>query len=239
MFKNTNGSLLLQAASFIFPRKCVACGEYLVNLEEFLCKKCAERVERTKAPFCEFCGVGKDYCRCRKNRHAYETVIAPFYYEGAIKDAIGRMKFGKKEGVASFFGQEMTKDIMAKYFGIKFDILTCVPSTNKSIKERGFNQSRSILEEININGVEKDYDLLIKRNQKDIQHTLGAEKRRKNTDNVYFLKNGKDVKNKIILLVDDILTTGATADSCAKTLRLSGAQKVYVSVAALDILHND
>ncbi len=239
MSNEKKGSLLLQAASFIYPRKCVSCGNYISNEKEDFCPECKADVFRTKAPFCPYCGVGKEYCSCRKNLHAYEMVIAPFYYEGSIKKAIGRMKFGKKEGVSRFLGEELSKDIEMKYFGIAFDIVTCVPSTNKSIRERGFNQSASILESISIDEDKKDYDLLTKKPQKDIQHMLGAEKRRENVLNTYFVGQGKDVRGKTILLVDDILTTGATADACASVLRLGGASSVFVAVVALDKMHND
>lgn len=239
MSNEKKGSLLLQAASFIYPRKCVSCGNYISNEKEDFCLECKAGVFRTKAPYCPYCGVGKEYCSCRKNSHAYEMAIAPFYYEGSIKKAIGRMKFGKKEGVSRFFGMEITKDIEMKYFGIDFDIITCVPSTTKSIRERGFNQSASILESINIEEDKKDYSLLTKKPQKDIQHMLGAEKRRENVSNTYFLSEGRIVKDKNILLIDDILTTGATADACTRTLMFNGAMKVYVAVAAFDIVKND
>ena len=221
--------------SLVFPRKCISCGTYIEH-EQFICAACNEKFVRVNPPYCRFCGVSKEHCTCAKHSHAYDGAVAPFYYEGGAKDAIHRLKFGRKENVAVYFANEMRSEIISRYFGIDFDILTCVPSTSESERMRGFNQSKSLAENLKINifpDMEQDFGLLVKLRPTSIQHMLGAAQRRKNIENAYGLNQGRDVRNKTILIVDDILTTGATLDECTTVLKLNGAKAVYAAVAAM------
>ncbi|NLL63945.1 MAG: ComF family protein [Ruminococcaceae bacterium] len=267
-------SIIDSTLNVFFPYKCIACGKYIaqdfsdehrvfcVEHRAFydecrvFCAECKEKVYTVKPPYCPYCHVSEIFCCCRKHSHAYDGAVVPFYYEGAIKDAIKRLKFSAKEHVAVYLGDALGKEIKARFFGIDFDILTCVPTTRQSLAKRGFNQSQSIAENLGIteksgitdcfgisdqpktsehlgNNIEKDFRLLIKTKTTQIQHLLSAETRRRNIETAYHLNRGRNVKDKTILLVDDILTTGATLDACAKELKLQGAKAVYVAVVAV------
>lgn len=233
----------MQIKNLLFPVRCACCGAYLTSatVSEYpeVCIGCAKDIVRVKPPYCPWCLRGKDSCRCYNQRpFAFDGLVSPFYYEGAIRNAIMRMKFNKKEGIARFLGRELGAEVKARYFGYPFDILTCVPASDTSLSERGFNQSRSIAENLGLSVddfpfASPDYNLLLKRSSGAAQHLLGAGGRLKNIEGTLELNRGRDVVGKTVLLVDDVATTGATAGECARVLKFAGADKVLLATAAL------
>lgn len=245
----------MQIRDLLFPRKCVCCGAYLSDYDvsesergnesnsgsEYadVCSFCAETIVRVKPPYCPRCLRGKDSCRCYNQRpFAFDALVAPFYYEGAVRNAIMRMKFDGKESVARFLGRELGAEVETRCFGVPFDIVTCVPASPESLASRGFNQSRSIAENLGLSSgtfpfIVPDYNLLVKRRSADVQHRLGAGGRLRNIAGSFELSRNRDVAGKTILLVDDIVTTGATADECTRVLKFAGADKVLLATAAL------
>ena len=181
-----------------------------------------------------------DDCTCRKQAHAYGEVVAPFYYEGPVRELLLQLKYGGKEDIARYLAGEMTKVIRERFFGIRFDLLTCVPTTADRIDSRGYNQAQSLAELLApdpqtglLEKVERDYYVLKKHPTGKMQHFLGASGRRANIRNAFSLRPGRSVEGKTILLVDDIVTTGATAEECTEILRLNGARQVEVACAAV------
>lgn len=245
----------MQFRDWIFPRKCVCCGAYLSDNDvsdsergdesndqsEYadVCAYCAKTIVRVKPPYCPQCFRGIDSCRCYNQRpFAFDALVAPFYYEGAIRDAIMRMKFDGKESVARFLGRELGAEVETRCFGVPFDIVTCVPTSSESLASRGFNQSRSIAENLRLSSetfpfIVPDYNLLAKRRSNAVQHRLGAGGRLRNIAGSFELSVNRDVVGKTILLIDDIATTGATADECTRVLKFAGADKVLLATAAL------
>lgn len=222
--------------SVLFPEKCLSCGAFIGDdvsgdISGFFCKKCEMQIERIKPPY-----------NSRRLFGAFDCAVAPFYYSGSIKNAVLRLKYSEKERVAVFLGRELSREINSRFFGVRFDILTCVPATRESVAKRGYNQSRSILEHVYIdNGIDysncgypvTDYALLFKDKATEVQHLLGAQGRRENIASAYHVSPGRDIFGKTILLVDDIYTTGSTVNSCAGELKKYGAKAVYVAVAAM------
>lgn len=225
----------------LFPKKCVSCGTYLEKDETDFCTSCKKDIERVAPPYCPYCHKGKRYCKCNRRERAYDFAAAPFYYSGSVKNAVRRLKFASDEYVSVVLGKEMSATVNSLFFGAKFDIITCVPCTGKSLSERGYNQSQSLAEQIDLNpsmwALEappvRDWHLLRKEKTTGVQHLLSAENRRRNIELAYKLNSGRDVREKTILLIDDILTTGATVEACAAELLLHGAKHVYVAVAAM------
>ncbi len=233
----------MQIRDLLFPRKCVCCGTYLADENESsyadVCIPCTETIVRVQPPYCPRCLRGKDSCRCYRQRpFAFDGLVAPFYYEGAIRNAIMRMKFDGKESVARFLGRELGAELETRCFGYTFDVVTCVPTSGESLAARGFNQSRSIAENLGLSAetfpfIVPDYTLLVKRKSAAVQHRLGARGRLRNIQGSFELNRNRDVVGKTILLVDDIATTGATAEECARVLKFAGADKVLLATAAL------
>lgn len=231
--------ILERAAAVLYPPRCLCCGTP-VEYGRRICIACESRLKRIGAPYCVFCGTSLKDCTCAKKPHAYVMAAAPFYYEAGVRDILLQLKYGGKEDGAKFLAEEMGKELRSRFFGVRFDILTCVPTSMDRIVSRGYNQARSLAEQLRedpgsgfLVGASRDFSLLSKRPTRQMQHFLGASGRRANIQNAFCLHNGRDVRGKTILLIDDIVTTGATVQECATVLKLQGASEVYVGCAAI------
>lgn len=126
--------------SVFFPKRCKYCGELIVP-EKDVCESCESSLPRILPPCCRFCGHSKEDCSCKQAKNEYSAVAAPFYYEGAAKTAIHRLKFEGKDFVARTLAQDMAKTVKEQYGEKKFDIITFVPFSKAEKHDREFNQS--------------------------------------------------------------------------------------------------
>ena len=214
----------------IFTNKCTYCGKRL-KYGETLCENCKEP-PRISGERCRFCGTGKDRCKCNKHKMRFDGVTAPFYYEEGIETGISRLKFSGKDFLANRFAKEMAQSVYEDFKGVKFDYITFVPLSSFQKQNRVYNQSEVLATELG-----KVLNLPVKSVLEKIfdnktQHHASQNRRNGNVLGVYEILKNVDVTDKTILLVDDIKTTGATLNECAKILKIRGAHKVYgVTVA--------
>lgn len=223
--------LASQILNLFFPARCPVCNE-IGQRHMHLCEECEENVARI-TDRCLGCGCPRTGCTCSK--HNFSLFLAsPFLYENKLREAIHRFKFGGETDLAKFFAKE-TAECVAKEFGdVKFDVVTCVPQTKSKLRKRGYNQSALLAKEI-AKQLSLPYDelLLIKTRETADQHNLKGKERINNLKNAFAAENPDSVSNKIILLVDDIKTTGATLNECCKTLMKSGASAVRCATIAV------
>lgn len=211
----------------LYPRRCKLCGD-MVEFDKEYCDKCkGEDSFVIEEPVCLFCGNSKSDCICKDKKHYYKSVVAPFYYEGRIKHAVYNFKFNRYTYMSKDMAESMKLCFDNHYLDIKFDFVTDVPLHRKRERERGFNQSRLLAEDLaSMLGV--PYKSLLKKIiNNGLQHKQTLQSRKINVYGAYDLKKGVTLDGKTVLLVDDIKTTGATLNECAKMLLLCGADKVY------------
>lgn len=216
-------NIILEA---LFPNKCLSCGE-LIDSGEFLCDYCLEMMESVDPlKICTGCGQYKKECQCKNRVYHFAGAIAPFENKGQAQAAMYRYKFAKVESGAQFFANEMAKMVKTVYVDICFDGIAFVPMHPFKELNRGFNQSRLLANKLaNILDL-KVYDgLLSAKYVRKKQHDLLIKERFQNVKDMY--SYNYKVTGKTILLVDDIKTTGATLDECAKQLLLAGADNVF------------
>lgn len=217
--------------SFLFPEKCACCGEIIFN-KDGICARCKKALEPVEEKRCLKCGMGIKFCECKFNVFRFEGVVAPFYNFGVARRGIYNAKFNSRVAAHSFFIKEMSNCVEKYYGDVPFDAVTFVPTSRKRLYERGYNQS-----EILAKGVAEKLklplcDLLETKGKHSRQHEISNFKERfKNVNGVYFVKD--KIKFKNVLLVDDIKTTGATLDECARGLKIAGAEKVYCLTALI------
>lgn len=203
----------------VFPERCISCGCGLSDenrskvplLAQFFCENCGKEVYRS--------GFSDEY------------ISVPLSYEGSVRRAMLNLKFSSDISSVPFFSAELEREILTNFYGENIDLITCVPSTKRSLAERGYNQSRLIAEGMSL-GIQTDFTLLKKNKATQVQHLLDAEQRQKNIASAYELSAGRSIRGLDILLVDDIFTTGATCRACALVLRDAGAKSVRVSCVA-------
>ncbi len=228
--------ILRKISLLLFPPRCALCDEVVAfpdrhsDDKRFYFDKCGFRC------LCE-------KCRNKKSLHLYigeapEPVkcVSIFRYDGDAKRSILRLKIHGDKNKALQLARLLTATVCEVYPDYNFDMVTFVPMDAKKRKERGFNQTELLAKfladfmQINLQGV------LQKRHNVLAQHTLSVEDRKKNVKDAFSVMLDADVKDKNILLIDDIVTTGSTLTSCCKVLRDAGAQRVVCATVCKSIL---
>ena len=191
-----------------------------------LCNKC--KIKLQKNAICKI----EDY----KNTSSYfDEHIYLFQYNGEIRDAILKYKFDEKSYIYRTFLEfiKNNENICAQIK--KYDIIIPVPISKKRLNSRGYNQSsliaKNLAQELNIEYSEK---ILIKIKDNKPQSEMKQDTRKSNVSGVYKVINEERINNKKVLIVDDIFTTGSTADECAKVLKENNAESLGVFTLAKD-----
>ena len=202
---------------FFFPRRCPFCGA--VAGKELLCKKCLRSL-----PF-----TGDHAVR----EGTFGRCAAPLYYEDSVREAILQFKFKAKLGGLSCFGMLMA-ECAAEHYSGAFDAITWVPVSKKRLKKRGFDQTRYLTGSMCVDWHVAPIETLRKVTDNPPQSTLETEEqRRANVLGVYEAVNAEQFRGKRLLLVDDILTTGATLSECVRVLKEAGAGEVMCLTLAM------
>ena len=181
---------------FFFPRQCPFCGGIVGR--ELLCDKCRKTLPYT-------------------GEHAvvdgrFGSAAAPLYYEGAVREAVHRLKFKGKLGGLDCFGQLMA-ETAAEHFSDAFDAITWVPVSRERLRKRGYDQARLLAASVCVDW-----------------HVAPQETLRKTVDNP---AHPEEIRGKRFLLIDDVLTTGSTLAECARVLREAGAADVLCLTLAM------
>lgn len=202
----------------LFPRKCPFCG--LPIGKELLCASCGKDL-----PFTEGQAVrrGADYGRC----------AAPLYYDDKVRSAVHDLKFHGKLGGLPCFGSLMA-DCAAEHYAGEFDAITWVPVSKKRLKKRGYDQSRYLAASVCVDWHVPPVETLEKTVDNPPQSGLrDAAARRANVLGVYRAVNTEQIAGKRWLVIDDVLTSGATLGECARVLKEAGAQDVLCLTLAM------
>ena len=216
-FNNDLNKVQRDILDFFFPRRCPFCGA--VAGKELLCKKC-----RQSLPF-----TGEHAVR----EGTFGRCAAPLYYEDSVREAILQFKFKGRLGGMSCFGMLMA-ECAAEHYSGAFDAITWVPVSKKRLKKRGFDQTRYLTGSMCVDWHVAPIETLRKVTDNPPQSTLETEEqRRANVLGVYEAVNAEQFRGKRLLLVDDILTTGATLSECVRVLKEAGAGEVMCLTLAM------
>lgn len=197
--------------------ECIICGEY-VDSNILLCNTCKNKIKTCVGSY----EINKGNLKINSYSGAY--------YSNIVKELVARLKYKSDFNAGNVLAKYMLKTI--KCNNVKFDVITYVPLTLKSFKKRGYNQSKYLAKIIGYKRNTKVIKSLKKlKNTKD-QIGLNGEERWKNIKNTFLCINKKDLNNKCVLLIDDVITTGATGFYCAKELLKCGAKEVIILSAA-------
>ncbi len=205
----------------LFPPKCILCQKILAPGLVDLCARCrAQTPEFTKS----------------KKRHSFlARWTAVWYYKGNVRNSILRYKFQRRVAYAPAFGRFMAMKLQEAELD-DFDILTWVPISAARLRVRGYDQmvlvTRAVGREL---GVEPEKTLVKIRNTPPQSSLHGFARRKANVLGAYRVTDPQRIKDKRILLLDDVITTGATASECARTLLTAGAKEVtFAAIATAD-----
>lgn len=205
----------------LFPPRCLLCEE-VVEPNVFLCKECAPKLSTDKSKRCTLCGSRFKECECDNYIYIFDGAISPYFNSGNPKKAYYDYKFRKIRRNARFFAERMAESVNTYYPDTKFDFITRVPKSKKGEFDHTKYLSQELSECISVKFVDA---LEPTGKNREIQRKLHKEDRFRNVDNAYRVIY--PCKDKTVLLLDDIKTTGATLNECTRRLKFAGAKKVY------------
>ena len=213
----------------LFPPRCIVCGQP----GEHWCKCCQSQVLKLYGPLCTRCGSplrSRGPCMRCHSLGELKAVRSYAWYEGASVSPILALKYRPNQFIAHLLAQKMSQVVIKA--GWHVDIVTAVPLGQARFKQRGYNQA-GLLAAALASELSLDYapQALVRRRDTASQVGLDRRGRMKNVQQA-FRAFPKHVRGNIVLVVDDLLTSGATLSSCASTLMQAGAQAVYGVTAA-------
>ena len=215
--------------NLIYPQTCGICGKIATKS---ICPKCNRELKKQA----EVNILQKEEIEENIKKEKYfEELMYIFKYEGQVRKLILDYKFNEKSYLYKTFVNFLLKNEKIFENIKKYDKIIPVPISKKRNKERGYNQSMLIAEEIaNKTNLELVNNCLIKTKNIIEQSKLNKEDRQQNIQGVYSLQNERLITNKKILLVDDIYTTGSTVNECCKILQQANPKTIGVLVLAKD-----
>ncbi|MFA5779067.1 MAG: ComF family protein [Elusimicrobiota bacterium] len=224
--------------NFFFPDVCIICGEDTDKNNLSVCRKCLNKIEYIKPPYCQTCSQpladGGAHCwQCRKTKYHFEKVVAVGKYTGVLRELI--LKFKEKDFLKTALGN-LLLEVLSKNIDIEqFDLIVAVPLSKKKEFGRDYNQSQ-LLAELLADKMNKKVvsGNLIRIKDTKPQFELSRAERLVNLKDAFFVKDPSVFKNKNIVLVDDIATTCSTLEECSTVLKNAGAKKVFCAVLARD-----
>lgn len=233
--------LLSTILDLLYPRSCIACGMMSDRPYFHFCWQCLSKLRIVTHPFCRICGdpvdgtVNIEYtCSSCNNRRPFFTAArSAARYSGPLENAIQAFKYANMTHLSADFTLFLSACVATHYAGIHFDIVTYVPLYPRKQRERTYNQSQILAESLarKLKLPSKPHILSRIRDTKT-QTTLTASQRSQNVRGAFDVKNRDWIEGKTILIVDDVMTTGATVNECARMLKQAKASDVYVVTVA-------
>lgn len=239
--------VLNDMSDVLFPPQCLGCAEILHTLnDQIFCPTCKEQIHLITGSICHICGTTfpdspaeSHLCAdCLEKKPYFSCARAVFSYENIILNAIHRFKYKRNISIGETLASFMTDFQFPNMDYADYSIILPVPLHIKRLRERGFNQSLILARAIGEkHQMPVDFSLL-KRHKFTLTQTGSNKKERKqNIKGAFEVTDKKKIAGKSIILIDDVYTTGATVNECAKTLIKAGAQKVSVLTLARVLTH--
>ena len=231
------GKKLEKCLNFLFPVNltCNLCGREIFSGEHF-CEECESNLPKNNDVICNHCGRkvlnAEEYCNSCKGRETYfEKARSVFDYKEPIKGLIYQLKYNGKRYLAQIFASRMAMLYISNYYNCDFAL--AVPMSEQRLKVRKYNQAQLLAESLCEKvGIPHESDLLLKVVETARQTGLSASVRRQNLKGTFKIADKSRVKGKRILLVDDVMTTGATVECISELLIKNGAKEVLVLTVA-------
>lgn len=221
----------------LFPRRCAFCRVLLDDeqLPNLLCRSCEQTVLNPDE-CCSYCGyplaaTGEGYCPlCSEHSYAFYAACAVSLFRGELRKAILRFKYGGKSELAVPFGQLMARQIR-KCGWPDLAAVVPIPLHPQKLRERGYDQALLLAQVLGKELGLPVLKLLVRRQPTVSQTTLSAAQRWQNVAAAFAFNRQSELPARV-LLVDDLLTTGATAHFAAEVLLQAGVKEVYLAVIA-------
>ena len=247
--------------SILFPAGCRLCEGFLTRASRVpICDGCLASFKLIQGRTCAICGAtlqaplgapepsteresaaGADgrICRvCAARPFAFQRARSYAQYEAELVRAIVTLKFERIEPLGRWFADRLAEVARVEPEALQADIVVPVPLHRQRLRERGYNQADLIAKPLAKRlGLPYRAVLLTRTRPRPDKHILTSKERWDSVRGAFATRPGSQVDNLRVLLVDDVMTTGATLDACAKALRAAGAKSVVAVTVARAVLH--
>ncbi len=231
--------------NIIYPRTCMSCGKLLDNnaINKLICNECRLGIKKNTPPLCTICGrqirgiqVSTAVCPdCSRARNfSFDRAFGSCVYEGVARELIHKFKYQNRDYLSLLLARLLIEFIYQYRINLEiFDLIIPIPLHKIRLREREFNHAELIARQ-----VAKEFSLALsstnlwRKHHRQPQMELKEEERWKNIKGCFALHNPAEVKAKNIILIDDVLTTGATCSEAASVLKAAGASSVWVLTLA-------
>lgn len=219
------------ALDFFFPRICTACGIKLKENEKFICINCLLSIQKTNKDL-----LSQEYKRKFEKENIITDFLSLYIFEKdkALQSLIHDLKYNGNIKAGIYLGELAGENFCNEILSWKPDYIIPVPLYHLKKAERGYNQSYYISRGISrVVKISVETSILKRIRYTQSQTELNLEERKANVSGAFSSKKNKLIRNKTFLLVDDVITTGATISECGKVLIENGAAKIYALSIAL------
>ena len=226
----TLASIGRMALDLLYPPHCAVCSVS----GSLLCNTCIEALPRAHGARCDICWSPADPCSCYYLNPSFRRLRSALRYEGDVRHLVKAFKFAGQSSLAEYLTKPLSQMYAAE--GLGADFIVPVPLTGLGKRLRGYNQAALLANELSkATGVPCADALSRLRSVKEQARSATAEERRRNVQGVFEVRRTGDVRGRTVLLIDDVATTGATLNACARELLAAGA----ASVSALTLARED
>lgn len=222
------------ALDLLFPQWCIGCGKE----GDFLCHSCRRSLPHIVPPLCPRCGKPQPsgiLCpSCVDWQAEINGIRSPFRFDGVMRQAIHQLKYRNLKALTGLLATLLNGYLATN--PMPGEVLVPVPLHQKRLRERGYNQSSLLARELGelIKLPVIDDCLIRQRHASPQARTASVDERRSNVANAFTCRDHR-LKDKQVLLIDDVSTSGATLDACAAALKATGATSVWGLVLAREI----
>lgn len=222
---------LTQILDFFLPRFCPSCKVKLTSGDEVVCNCCFAKIKRADKK-----RLSHEFDRKFLNDKIISgfTSLLVFEKDKELQQIIHELKYNGKFSIGTFLGRQIAEQLKQQFVNWQIDLIIPIPLHHLKRAERGYNQSDFICK-----GIKSELNIplkthLIKRIRfTETQTSMNLIERKENIQGAFAVKRKKSLKRKNVLLIDDVITTGATISECGKIILENGASKVFAASVAI------
>lgn len=226
----------------IYPRVCQLCLEEEARPEDgYVGSACLRGLKYLRPPFCHRCGLpfpgdithAFECANCQEVDLSFESVRSAVLAQGVAREILHRFKYGQARWFETLLGRLLVDAARPALLGKGWDFLVPVPLHPVKEREREFNQAERLARHLSQSvGIPVRSDLVLRKSSTPTQTQLTRKQRAENVRKAFQRIEGRDISGAAVVVVDDVLTTGATTDAVARQLRRLGASRVCVWTVA-------
>ena len=218
--------------NIVYPSLCCSCGDALTRNEELICFSCRNLLPKVSGIDFQNNEITNRFLG--KIDVSFASAFLYFHKEGITQNILHQFKYNNYPEIGVLLGKWFAHDLANMSFPKDIDLIIPVPLHPKKQRKRGYNQSHYFAQGLSeITGIATDFETLIRVQYQKSQTSKSKEQRWKNVKDAFEVVANQNTENRHILLVDDIITTGATMEACARQLYANGAAQVSIATLGL------